>query len=100
MAVRAELYCYFCGHGCGEVITSGAVRRPTPEQLQAAYATTPEGVGPVWEGTQPRCPRCGGQLFLERFEHEVVRQTGRRALKRGLDRQPVLAQAVALGVLT
>jgi hypothetical protein len=28
------------------------------------------------------CPRCGGQLFLERFEHEVVRARERRALKR------------------
>ena len=81
MAVRAELYCYFCGHGCGEVITPTAVRRPTPEQLQAAYATVPEDVAPVWEGIQPRCPRCGGQLFLERFEHEVVRR-GSRGLRR------------------
>lgn len=81
MAFRAELYCYFCGHGCGEVLIATAARRPTPEQLHAAYATVPEGTAPVWEGLQPRCPRCGGQLFLERFEHEVVRR-GERRLKR------------------
>lgn len=81
MAFRAELYCYFCGHGCGEVLIPGALRRPSPEQLHAAYATTPEDAAPVWDGAQPRCPRCGGQLFLERFEHEVVRR-GERPLKR------------------
>jgi hypothetical protein len=37
----------------------------------------------VWdESDQPLCPRCGGQLFLERFEHEVVRAHERRTLKR------------------
>ena len=78
MPYRSELYCYFCGHGCGEVLIPAVSRRPTPEQLQAAYATVPEGVAPVWDATQPRCPRCGGQLFLERFEHEVVRRGDRR----------------------
>lgn len=81
MAFRAELYCYFCGHGCGEVLIPTAARRPTAEQLQVAYDTVPEGLAPVWDGAQPRCPRCGGQLFLERFEHEVVRR-GDRALRR------------------
>jgi hypothetical protein len=83
MAFRAELYCYFCGHGCGEVLIPGALRRPSPEHLRVAYASAPEDVGPSWDAGQPRCPRCGGQLFLERFEHEVVRRGERRAgLKR------------------
>ncbi len=81
MASRAELYCYFCGHGCGEVLIPGAARRPSPEQLHAAYATVTDDAAPVWESGQPRCPRCGGQLFLERFEHEVVRRR-ERPLKR------------------
>ncbi|HEY4658450.1 MAG TPA: hypothetical protein VIH11_02965 [Gemmatimonadaceae bacterium] len=81
MAFRAELYCYFCGHGCGEVLIPTAARRPSAEQLQVAYASVPEDVAPQWDGGQPRCPRCGGQLFLERFEHEVVRP-GDRALRR------------------
>ena len=81
MAFRAELYCYFCGHGCGEVLIPGAARRPSPDQLEAAYSTAPQDAAPVWDGTQPRCPRCGGQLFLERFEHEVVRRA-ERPLKR------------------
>lgn len=83
MAFRAELYCYFCGHGCGEVVGPSNARRPTPEQLRAAYEAASNAEGPVWDdGPQPRCPRCGGQLFLERFEHEVVRRGERRALKR------------------
>ncbi|MEK7285244.1 MAG: hypothetical protein AAB114_05205 [Chloroflexota bacterium] len=82
MAFRAELYCYFCGHGCGEVLVPTKVRRPNPEQLRTAYGSVPEGIAPVWDdGLQPRCPRCGGQLFLERFEHEVVRRSD-RSLKR------------------
>jgi hypothetical protein len=80
MAIRAELYCYFCGHGCGEVLVASRGRRPTPEQLRAAYATVSGSGAPVWDtGEQPLCPRCGGQLFLERYEHEVVR---RRALSK------------------
>jgi hypothetical protein len=82
MAFRAELYCYFCGHGCGEVLIPGALRRPSPEQLRVAYASTAEDIAPHWDAGQPRCPRCGGQLFLERFEHEVVRRGERRSLKR------------------
>ncbi len=81
MAFRAELYCYFCGHGSGEVLIPSGTRRPSPDQLHSAYATVPEDIAPVWVGDQPRCPRCGGQMFLERFEHEVVRR-GDRALKR------------------
>jgi hypothetical protein len=50
-------------------------------QLRTAYATVPEA--PVWDDSdQPLCPRCGGQLFLERFEHEVIRSHERRTLKR------------------
>ncbi len=78
MAFRAELYCYFCGHGSGEVLIPTVARRPSPEQLQTAYATVPQDIAPVWETGQPRCPRCGGQMFLERFEHEVVRRGDRR----------------------
>jgi hypothetical protein len=81
MAYRAELYCYFCGHGCGEVLIPGAMRRPSSEQLMTAYASIDEDIAPRWDGAQPRCPRCGGQLFLERFEHEVVRRAD-RALRR------------------
>ncbi len=82
MAVRAELYCYFCGHGLGEVLVPGRARRPSLEQLRVAYGATSREQ-PVWdEANQPLCPRCGGQLFLERFEHEVVRAHERRALKR------------------
>jgi hypothetical protein len=82
MAMRAELYCYFCGHGCGEVIVPGSARRPSPVQLREAYATVSEPLAPTWdEGGQPMCPRCGGQLFLERYEHEVVRR-GDRTLRR------------------
>jgi hypothetical protein len=82
MSVRAELYCYFCGHGLGEVVVPTAVRRPTVEQLRAAYQA-PGREAPSWsDADQPLCPRCGGQLFLERFEHEVVRRAERRVLKR------------------
>ena len=83
MALRAELYCYFCGHGLGEVLVPTSARRPTVEQLRAAYERTGGREQPNWdEAEQPLCPRCGGQLFLERFEHEVVRASERRALKR------------------
>ena len=83
MALRAELYCYFCGHGLGEVVVPTAARRPTVEQLRAAYASVRGRETPLWSGSdQPLCPRCGGQLFLERFEHEIVRPGERRALKR------------------
>lgn len=86
MFLRAELYCYFCGHGLGEVIVPSKARRPTIEQLRAAYSATsrPGGEQPVWDEAagQPLCPRCGGQLFLERHEHEVVRRAEGRALKR------------------
>ncbi|TMC79175.1 MAG: hypothetical protein E6J09_02820 [Chloroflexi bacterium] len=83
MALRAELYCYFCGHGLGEVVVPTNARRPTVEQLRTAYANVGGGDAPVWnDGDQPLCPRCGGQLFLERFEHEVVRASERRTLKR------------------
>ena len=82
VAVRAELYCYFCGHGLGEVLVPTAARRPSLAQLRTAYATVGREA-PVWdESDQPLCPRCGGQLFLERFEHEVIRSHERRALKR------------------
>jgi len=57
-------------------------RRPSLEQLRTAYASDGREA-PVWdESDQPLCTRCGGQLFLERFEHEVVRAQERRALKR------------------
>jgi hypothetical protein len=82
MTVRAELYCYFCGHGLGEVLVPTTARRPSVEQLRVAYSK-PGREAPGWSAAdQPLCPRCGGQLFLERFEHEVVRSSGRRALKR------------------
>ncbi len=86
MSLRAELYCYFCGHGLGEVVVPTAARRPTVEQLRAAYeAAAVAGPGretPVWdESSQPLCPRCGGQLFLERYEHEVVRRADPGGLK-------------------
>ena len=82
MAIRAELYCYFCGHGLGEVLVPTAARRPSLAQLRTAYAAVGREA-PVWdESDQPLCPRCGGQLFLERFEHEVIRSHERRALKR------------------
>lgn len=82
MPVRAELYCYFCGHGLGEVLVPTTARRPSVEQLRVAYST-PGREAPGWSAAdQPLCPRCGGQLFLERFEHEVVRSPGRRALRR------------------
>jgi len=82
VAVRAELYCYFCGHGLGEVLVPTRARRPSLEQLRTAYATGGREA-PVWDNSeQPLCPRCGGQLFLERFEYEVIRTQDRRALKR------------------
>ncbi|HEX9269933.1 MAG TPA: hypothetical protein VF998_08830 [Candidatus Limnocylindria bacterium] len=82
MPLRAELYCYFCGHGCGEVLVPTRARRPSPEQLRAAYSAATGPGAPVWDnGEQPLCPRCGGQLFLERYAHEVARRD-RRALKR------------------
>ena len=83
MAVRAELYCYFCGHGLGEVVVPATGGRPSVDQLRAAYANVRGREAPVFgEGDQPRCPRCGGQLFLERFEHELVRASERRRLRR------------------
>ena len=83
MPLRAELYCYFCGHGCGEVQVATRARRPNAEQLRAAYATETGPGAPVWDaGEQPVCPRCAGQLFLERYEYEVVRRSDRRTLKK------------------
>ena len=82
MAVRAELYCYFCGHGLGEVIVPTKARRPSVDQLKTAYSA-PGREQPEWSAAdQPLCPRCGGQLFLERFDHEVVRPGDRGALRR------------------
>ena len=83
MAVRAELYCYFCGHGLGEVVVPTNARRPSLDELREAYAVKRAAAGPVWdESSQPLCPRCGGQLFLERFEHEVVWTRERQSLRR------------------
>ena len=83
MPTRAELYCYFCGHGLGEVVVPTAARRPTVAQLRTAYENVSGREQPNWDDSdQPLCPRCGGQLFLERFDHEVVRASDRRALKR------------------
>jgi acetone carboxylase gamma subunit len=73
--LRAELYCYFCGHGSGEVLVATKSRRPTPEQLRAAYSHVTGPRTPQWNaGEQPLCPRCGGQLFLEKYEQQVVRR--------------------------
>ena len=75
MSLRAELYCYFCGHGSGEVLVATKSRRPSPEQLKAAYAAVTGPRAPIWDqGEQPVCPRCGGQLFLEKYEQQTVRQ--------------------------
>src|SRR5437879_3848815 len=88
MALRAELYCYFCGHGLGEVLVPTSARRPTVEQLRTAYENVRGREAPVWnEGDQPLCPRCGGQLFLERFEHEVIRGNERRTRSRAAFRR-------------
>jgi hypothetical protein len=78
--LRAELYCYFCGHGAGEVLIRTTSRRPSPDQVRAAYATVSGDRVPVWgAGEQPVCPRCGGQMFLEKYGNEVVRR--REALR-------------------
>ncbi|HEY8730668.1 MAG TPA: hypothetical protein VIN69_01665 [Candidatus Limnocylindria bacterium] len=78
--LRAELYCYFCGHGSGEVQIATRSRRPSPAQLRAAYAHATGPRVPVWDsGEQPLCPRCGGQLFLEKYELQTARR--RPALK-------------------
>src|SRR5207253_2638007 len=62
MALRAELYCYFCGHGLGEVLVPTSARRPTVEQLRTAYENVRGREAPVWnDGDQPLCPRCGAQ---------------------------------------
>jgi len=68
MALRAELYCYFCGHGLGEVLVPTSARRPTVEQLRTAYDSVRGREAPVWND--------------ERFEHEVIRASERRTLKR------------------
>ena len=82
MAIRAELYCYFCGHGLGDVLVPTR-RRPTVEQLRAAYLAMALEEQPEWDSTgQPICPRCHGQLFLEKHEHEVVRPAEARHLKK------------------
>ena len=81
MSLRAELYCYFCGHGSGEVLVATKSRRPTPAQLKAAYASITGSRAPIWDaGEQPLCPRCGGQLFLERYEQQAIRR--RTALRK------------------
>ena len=60
---------------CLRYLVATKSRRPTPEQLRAAYAHLTGPAAPVWDaGEQPLCPRCGGQLFLERYAHEVVRR--------------------------
>ena len=84
MLLRSELYCYFCGHGLGEVLVPSRARRPTVEQLRAAYAALNLAEQPVWDETegQPLCPRCHGPLFLERHEHEVVRRPDASRLRR------------------
>lgn len=77
--LRAELYCYFCGHGSGEVLIATALRRPSADQVRTAYAHLAAEQAPAWSGEQPLCPRCGGQMFLEKYGNEVVRR--RPALK-------------------
>ena len=65
MYLRAELYCYFCGHGSGEVIVATKSRRPTPEQLKAAYSAITGPRAPIWDaGEQPYALSAGavGQL--------------------------------------
>lgn len=75
MLLRSELYCYFCGHGSGEVVVATRTRRPTTDQLKAAYADITGPGAPVWDaGEQPTCPRCGGQMFLERYGEQARRR--------------------------
>ena len=75
MVVRAELYCYFCGHGFGEVLIPARQSRPSVVQLRAAYGAMAPEAQPEWDATgQPICPRCTGQLFLERHEFEIARR--------------------------
>src|SRR4051812_14042239 len=91
MALRAELYCYFCGHGLGEVLVSTSARRPTVEQLRTAYdnvrgreattspARTPRargGGGPRGPGAPPPPPpRCAGLVFQRAYEKKPTRAT-------------------------
>lgn len=78
MPLRIELYCFFCGHGCGDVLVAARGRTPTPEQLRAAYLTVSESIAPAWDDSgHPACPRCGGQLFLERYGREAARRPER-----------------------
>lgn len=63
--VRVELTCFYCGHGYGEfkVRTTG---RPTYRDLRRAIEQAATANPPDWdERGEPRCPRCGGKLFVE-----------------------------------
>ncbi len=65
LVVRVELTCFYCGHDCGEfkLRTSG---RPSYRALRAAIEQSGALNPPTWDDHgEPRCPRCGGKLFVE-----------------------------------
>ncbi|HZP97547.1 MAG TPA: hypothetical protein VFC31_14610 [Candidatus Limnocylindria bacterium] len=63
--VRVELTCFSCGHGCGEVEVRSR-GRPTYRELRAAVGEIAMANPPTWgPHGEPRCPRCGGRLFVE-----------------------------------
>ena len=80
MFLKAELHCYFCGHDLGDVTIPTLTRRPTADQLHAAYDATGRTAQPVWDQDpdRPLCPRCSGRLVLGL---EVVRRHERVALR-------------------
>jgi DNA-directed RNA polymerase subunit RPC12/RpoP len=69
--VRVELTCFYCGHGYGEfkVRTTG---RPTYRDLRRAIEEAAPANPPAWdERGEPRCPRCGGKLFVEESDRRL-----------------------------
>ncbi|HET7700669.1 MAG TPA: hypothetical protein VFM06_07385 [Candidatus Limnocylindria bacterium] len=63
--VRVELNCLYCGHSCGEA-QIGAPSRHAYAAVRAAFDATITTSAPVWDAHGiPRCPRCGGALFIE-----------------------------------
>lgn len=71
LLVRVELTCFYCGHSCGEfkVRSSG---RPTYADLRSAVEESATRQPPGWDAHgEPRCPRCGGKLFVEESDRRL-----------------------------
>lgn len=76
------VYCLLCGDASGELLL-----QRTTSGVQRRFRLAPGAAAPRWcANSQPRCGRCGGNLYLEPSESRLlpsVAPTAERAAARG-----------------